>query len=79
MQINKIMGVIFSVIVVVVGLVMLPLILTQTNTATSNAYIASFPGTSSIVELIPLLYSVGVLGLAGGVAFFTLKSAGKGN
>jgi|TARA_Y100000310_G_scaffold34971_2_gene33110 uncharacterized alpha/beta hydrolase family protein len=79
MQINKIMGVIFSVIVVVVGLVMLPLILTQTNTASTNEYISSFPGTDSIVELIPLLYSVGVLGLAGGVAFFTLRSAKGGS
>ncbi len=73
MQINRIMGVIFAVIVVVVGLVMLPLVLNQTQTAVSNAYIDNFPGTASIVELVPLLYSVGVLGLAGTVAFFALK------
>lgn len=77
MQINRIMGVIFAVIIVVVGLVMLPLILDQTNAATTNAYIADFSGTSAIVELVPLLYSVGVLGLAGSVAFLAIRSGGR--
>jgi len=73
MQMNRIMGVIFAVIVVIVGLVMLPLVLNQTNTARSNTYIANFPGTQAIIDLIPLLYSVGVLGLAGAVAFFAIR------
>ena len=78
MQMNRIMGVIFSVIIVIVGLVMMPLVLDQTQTARSNAYITNFPGTQAIIDLIPLLYSVGVLGLAGAVAFFAIRGAQEG-
>jgi len=77
-QINKIMGVIFAVIVVVVGLVMMPLVLNQTATASQNAYIAQFSGVEAILNLIPVLYTVGVLGLAGAVAFVALKSGKMG-
>ena len=77
MQMQRIMGVIFSVIIVIVGLVMMPLVLDQTQTARSNAYIANFPGTQAIIDLIPLLYSVGVLGLAGAVAFFAIRGTGN--
>ncbi len=76
MQMTRIMGVIFSVIVVIVGLVMLPLILNQTQTARANVNIDNFPGTQAIIDLIPLLYSVGVLGLAGAVAFFAIRGGG---
>lgn len=72
-QMNQIMGVIFSVILVVVGLVMLPLVLDQTQTARSNSYIGNFAGTQAIIDLIPLLYSVGVLGLAGFVALSAIR------
>jgi len=78
MQMQRIMGVIFAVIVVIVGLVMLPLVLDQTQTARSNANIGNFPGTQAIIDLIPLLYSVGVLGLAGAVAFFAIRGQGAG-
>jgi hypothetical protein len=71
---QRIMGVIFAVIVVIVGLVMLPLVLDQTYTARSNSNIGDFPGTQAIIDLIPLLYSVGVLGLAGAVAFFAIRN-----
>ena len=75
MQMQRIMGVIFSVIIVIVGLVLLPIVLDSTNTARSNAYIANFPGTQAIIDLIPLLYAVGVLGLAGAVAFFAVRTS----
>lgn len=77
MQMQRIMGVIFAVIVVIVGLVMMPLVLDQTATARGNQYIGNFPGTQAIIDLIPLLYSVGVLGLAGAVAFFAIREGGR--
>ena len=79
MQVQKIMGVIFAVIVVIVGLVMFPLILDQTTTARDNTYIGNFAGVQAIVDLIPLLYAVGVLGLAGAVAFFSLRQGQGGS
>ena len=78
MQTQRVMGVIFAVIVVIVGLVMMPLVLDQTQTARSNANINNFPGTQAIIDLIPLLYSVGVLGLAGAVAFFAIRGNERG-
>ncbi len=72
-SVNQIMGIIFAVILVVVGLVMLPLVLDQTSIARANGNIGNFTGTKSIIDLIPLLYSVGVLGLAGFVALVTIK------
>ena len=79
MQMQRIMGVIFAVIVVIVGLVMMPLVLDQTQTARSNGNIGNFPGTQAIIDLIPLLYSVGVLGLAGAVAFFAIRDGQRGS
>ena len=73
-SVHQIMGIIFAVILVVVGLVMLPLVLDQTTTARNNSNIGYFTGTKAIIDLIPLLYSVGVLGLAGFVALVTLRS-----
>lgn len=73
-SVHQIMGIIFAVILVVVGLVMLPLILDQTAEARANSNIGYFQGTQAIVDLIPLLYAVGVLGLAGFVALVTLRS-----
>ncbi len=75
-SVNQIMGIIFAVILVVVGLVMLPLVLDQTSVARVNPNIGNFTGTQSIIDLIPLLYSVGVLGLAGFVALVTIKKKG---
>ena len=72
-SVQQIMGIIFAVILVVVGLVMLPLVLDQTSEARGNANIGNFTGTKSIIDLIPLLYSVGVLGLAGFVAMTTIR------
>lgn len=73
-QIQQIMGVIFAVIIVVVGLVMFPLILNETQAARTNAYISNFAGTQAIIDLIPLLYAVGVLGLAGTVAVVSIRA-----
>lgn len=73
-SVHQIMGIIFAVILVVVGLVMLPLVLDQTTVARSNSNIGYFTGTQAIIDLIPLLYAVGVLGLAGFVALVTLRS-----
>jgi hypothetical protein len=76
MEMSRIMGIIMSVIVVIVGLVMFPLVLTQTNTAATNEYVATFAGVGAIVGLIPLLYAVGVLGLAGWLAMSALRRSG---
>jgi len=79
MQMQRIMGVIFSVIIVIIGLVLLPIVLDSTQTARSNANIGNFPGTQAIIDLIPLLYAVGVLGLAGAVAFFAVRTGTEFN
>jgi len=59
------MRIIGGVIVVVIALVLAPILIDQVVSVTSHANIADFPGAKSIANLIPLLYIVGCLGLAG--------------
>jgi len=75
---NQMMGIILAVVLVVVGLVLAPIVIDQVSTTAANGNIANYPGTSALLDLVPLLYIVGVLGLAAGVAFLTFR-AGKAN
>lgn len=73
LDVGDIVGLIMSILVIVVGILMAPVVLDQAGFARGNANIGNFAGTQAIVDLIPLLYAVGVLGLAGGIAFVVIK------
>ena len=70
---GQIMGVIMAVLLVLVGLVVMPIVIDQTTATRASPNISYYSGTKAIIELIPLLFAVGVLGLAGTVAFFSLR------
>ena len=68
-----ILGAVMAVVLVVVGLVLMPIVVDQTTSTRSSPNIDYYSGAKAIVELIPLLFAVGVLGLAGGVAFLSMR------
>jgi len=70
---GKIMGVVGAVIITVIALVLAPLILDQANNVITHTAISSFPGTEALAKLVPLMYIVGVLGLAGAFAWVQFK------
>jgi hypothetical protein len=56
---------IFTVIVVVVAVIMLPIVVSACDTAYTNANVASFTGLTSFLGLIPLIYTVGLMFVSG--------------
>ena len=70
---SRIMYIISGVIVLVVGLVLTPTVLSQVNTVVTDPNIGNYPGTSDIAKLIPLVFVVGLLGLAGFLAWRGFK------
>ncbi len=74
---GQIITLIMSILVIVIGVIMAPLVFDQTGFARGNSNIDNFAGVQAIVDLIPLLYAVGVLALAGGLAFAAIKGGGN--
>ena len=56
---------IFTVIVVVVAVIMLPIVVSACDTAYTNANVGSFTGLTSFLGLIPLVYTVGLMFVSG--------------
>ena len=77
MDIRIILSLVFAFVVLVAGLVLLPIILNQTNTAQTNEYVTNFAGVEDLIGLIPLIVVVGIMALAGIIAFVALKNQGK--
>ena len=61
--------ILMGVVLVVIALILAPVVMDQIANVTGHASIADFPGTSSIANLIPLVYVVGCLFLGGFLAF----------
>lgn len=77
MDIRVILSLVFAFVVLIAGLVLLPIILNQTNTVTTNAYIANYSGVEDLVELVPLIVVVGIMAIAGIIAFVAIKNQGR--
>lgn len=64
---------IMTTIVVVVAVVMLPIVISATDTAYTNSGISNYTGLQSFLGLIPLLYVVGLLFITGMVGFRAVR------
>ena len=69
---------IFTVIVVVVAVILLPIVMDAANTVYDNNYVGSFTGLTSFLGLIPLLYTVGLMAVSGLLGFRSVKKSGGG-
>jgi hypothetical protein len=56
---------VFTVIVVVVAVIMLPIVMDAADTAYENANAASFTGLTQFLGLVPLIYTVGLMFVSG--------------
>ena len=56
---------VFTVIVVVVAVIMLPIVMDAADTAYDNANAASFTGLQQFLGLVPLIYTVGLMFISG--------------
>ena len=66
---------IFTVIVVVVAVILLPSVMDAADTVYDNANTSSFTGLTSFLGLIPLLYTVGLMAISGLLGFKGVKGA----
>ena len=69
MAINRITQIILSVVVLGAFLAVLPTIISSTKTASDDATTDGFTSVAAIVDLIPLVASVGGIAVAGLIAF----------
>jgi hypothetical protein len=58
---NKVKGILFSVILIVIALLMLPIVIDSVADVLAITGISSFNGVEAIVGLIPLLVVVGII------------------
>jgi len=56
---------VFTVIVVVVAVIMLPIVMDAADTAYDNTNAASFTGLTQFLGLVPLIYTVGLMFVSG--------------
>ena len=66
---------IFTVIVVIVAVILLPIIMDACDTVYDNANTGSFTGLTSFLGLVPLLYTVGLMAITGLLGFKGVKGA----
>ena len=64
---------ILTTVVVVVGIIMLPLVITQCDALITRADIDSYTGLSSFLGLVPLLYVLGLTFITGMVGFKSVR------
>jgi len=62
-------------IVIVVAIILLPLVITQTDTLLARSDIDNYTGLSSFLGLVPLLYVVGILAVSGVLGWRSVKGA----
>jgi len=65
---------ILTTVVVIVAVIMLPLVITQTDALLARADIASYTGLSAFLGLIPLLYVLGITFVTGMIGFKSVRS-----
>jgi cytochrome bd-type quinol oxidase subunit 2 len=56
---DAVLGIIFALVTVLIGIALLPTLMSQTSIITGNAtYVKAFPATTSLVVILPLLFVV---------------------
>lgn len=65
---------ILTTVVVIVAVILLPLVITQTDTLLARADIDSYTGLGSFLGLVPLLYVLGITFITGMVGFRAVRS-----
>lgn len=65
---------ILTTVVVIVAVILLPLVITQTDTLLDRADISSYTGLGSFLGLVPLLYVLGITFITGMVGFRAVRS-----
>lgn len=58
---NKVKGILFSVILIVIALLMLPIVISSVGDVLAITGISAYNGVEAIVGLIPLLVVVGIV------------------
>lgn len=66
-------GTILTTVVVIVAVIMLPLVITQTSTLLARADIDSYTGLAAFLGLVPLLYVLGITFITGMVGFKAVR------
>ena len=66
---------IFTVIVVVVAVIMLPIVMDAADTAYDNTYATQFTGLQQFLGLVPLIYTVGLMFISGLLGRRVLRGA----
>lgn len=64
---------IFTVIVVVVAVILLPIVMDAADTVYDNSNASSFTGLTSFLGLVPLLYTVGLMVISGLLGYRAIK------
>ena len=65
---------ILTTVVVIVAVILLPLVITQTDALLARADLSSYTGLSSFLGLVPLLYVLGITFITGMVGFRAVRS-----
>lgn len=73
---KQVKGVLFSVILIIICLILLPLVLDSVGDALATTGISSYAGVESLLGLIPLLVVVGVIIVAIINGFWALTGRG---
>lgn len=64
---------ILTTVVVIVAVIMLPLVISQTDTLLARADLSTYTGLSSFLGLVPLLYVLGITFITGMVGFRAVR------
>lgn len=72
-NLGQLLGIIGSVVILVVGLVLFPIVSSSVATTIQDPNIDYFTGAGPLIRLVPLLYAVGTLGMAAAVALYTFR------
>lgn len=75
MNSQSFIGIFFAVLILVIGIALASPVLTESANILSHTSIASFPLVSTVTGFLPVIYVAGLFGLAGSVAFFSLRGA----
>jgi hypothetical protein len=73
MNAQAFIGIFFAVLILVIGIALADPVLDASNDILAHPNIGSFPLVSVVTEFLPVIYVAGLFGLAGSVAFFSLR------
>jgi hypothetical protein len=68
-------GIFFAVLILVIGIALADPVMDASNDILAHPNILSFPLVAVVTEFLPVIYVAGLFGLAGSVAFFSLRGS----